>query len=312
MEDTVIPPLEIYTTNPDDIRRELIDRRNRDFGTPIPADSVTKLDDMDKMERLTSNTLLPISFLTKGAEVQRQVCKVFVPKKDGIATAFLVAPDILMTNNHVFDDHESIGGAHALFGYNAVGDERTGMYIDIIELIMTDVDLDFSLVRLKDPMPTYFQLPGAGQTKYALNQAANIIGHPLGRPKEISLRNNIISGIYTNSITYSSDTDRGSSGSPVLDNSWRVIALHSRAGDMKDGVWISNRGFRIDAIVTKIKKQFPRNSAVFKALFIPAEMAPDAPSPQEIVSKIPRDSIRSGITVYNATTTALRSGLVAN
>ncbi len=76
----------------------------------------------------------------------------------------------------------------------------------------------------------------------------------------VSLRSN--TEVDENVIEYTSDTEPGSSGSPVLDNQWGLIAFHSSA-DSK-GNWISNKGIRIDVIVPK--QLFNGNDSVLKQL----------------------------------------------
>lgn len=53
---------------------------------------------------------------------------------------------------------------------------------------------------------------------YASEEHLNIIQHPQGRRKEVALQKNTISNIYTNRIRYTTDTEPGSSGSSVFNN----------------------------------------------------------------------------------------------
>lgn len=90
----------------------------------------------------------------------------------------------------------------------------------------------------------------------ALQQHLNIIQHPKGRRKEVALQENRITNIYLNHMRYTTDTEPGSSGSPVFDNAWEIIALHHAAGKKEDGVWVSNQGVRIDKIVADLRNHF--------------------------------------------------------
>ena len=58
-------------------------------------------------------------------------------------------------------------------------------------------------------------------------------------------------------IFYIADTDKGSSGSPVFNQNWKVIAIHSRGQNEQDGgiqidelgtMAAANQGFNIEAI----------------------------------------------------------------
>jgi len=54
----------------------------------------------------------------------------------------------------------------------------------------------------------------------------NIIQHPRGWPKMISVRNNILQYRTDRTLLYETDTEPGSSGSPVFNDTWELVALH--------------------------------------------------------------------------------------
>lgn len=88
---------------------------------------------------------------------------------------------------------------------------------------------------------------------FAIDQHLNIIQHPRARRKEVALQQNQLERVYTNFVRYTTDTDMGSSGSPVFNNAWELVALHHAAGDYVDGTWINNEGVRIDKIITSLR-----------------------------------------------------------
>jgi hypothetical protein len=57
----------------------------------------------------------------------------------------------------------------------------------------------------------------------------NIVQHPRGEHKQVAFRNNLITAADATGVRYFTDTDEGSSGSPVSDDNWRVVALHRGA-----------------------------------------------------------------------------------
>jgi endonuclease G len=93
-------------------------------------------------------------------------------------------------------------------------------------------------------------------TNYAQGQRLNVIQHPRGRRKEVAVQDNTITTIHQNHIRYTTDTDPGSSGSPVLNNSWEFVVLHHAAGS-KDasGQWQDNQGVRIDKIAQDLRTE---------------------------------------------------------
>lgn len=99
----------------------------------------------------------------------------------------------------------------------------------------------------------WFRLP-SGAVTYAAGQFMNAIGRPSARPKEVALQENKVTTVFTNAIRYTTDTEPGSSGSPVLTNGWDPVALH-HAGGTQDpkGAWLDNEGIRLDSIVTHLR-----------------------------------------------------------
>lgn len=98
----------------------------------------------------------------------------------------------------------------------------------------------------------------AGPSADQPGQHLNIIQHPQGRRKEVALQRNNITNVYTNVIRYATDTEPGSSGSPVFNNQWDLLAIHHAAGewDSVNNVWKSNEGMRIDKVVADLRSHF--------------------------------------------------------
>lgn len=102
----------------------------------------------------------------------------------------------------------------------------------------------------------YIQLPRT--VAYAKGQFMNCVQHPAGRMKEIALQQNEVTHIFTDRVHYTTDTEPGSSGSPVFNNAWDLVILHHAAGDYDtaNNKWLDNEGMRIDSIVTHLRSQF--------------------------------------------------------
>ena len=235
--------------------------------------------------QIGDNDFLPVRFLEGGVIAARAVGRVasqFEALPDaGLGTGFMVSPTLFITNHHVIPDLRLVEHLELQFNYqyNLDGSaifEPVTYEFDGQSFFDTNEGLDFTVIRVK-PRAVTPTPPGASMSTstagaefgflqltdrydYSKGQYANVIQHPAGRPKEIALRNNVVDGIYANVIRYTTDTENGSSGSPVLNNSWKVIALHHAAGepDAQSGRSKNNEGIRIDAILKYMRSKYTR------------------------------------------------------
>jgi endonuclease G len=72
--------------------------------------------------------------------------------------------------------------------------------------------------------------------------------------KQIAFRDNQVRAVNGSTVQYLTDTDYGTSGSPVFDDYFNVIALHNqRVPDPNNPYrWYRNQGFRIEHILDDI------------------------------------------------------------
>jgi hypothetical protein len=85
-----------------------------------------------------------------------------------------------------------------------------------------------------------------------------IVQHPEGRPIRLALDTNAVKDVNANRtrVTYTTNTEKGSSGSPCFDQNWNLIALH-HSGDPNfepDHRPEFNEGIPIDSIVKALQK----------------------------------------------------------
>ncbi len=198
------------------------------------------------------NDLLPVSFLYKGADRSRAVCRISTATSWG--TGILIGNGYLMTNNHVLEDYDDADGSVAEFFYE---EDRETVTVKLRPdlLFITDQELDFSIVGcdmvgIDDVVPVRLLRNPATVTR---KEAVNIIQHPRGRMKEVALQNNEVTYVYDKVLHYETDTEPGSSGSGVFNNAWELVALH-HAGWYSDekNKTATNEGIRISAIVAHL------------------------------------------------------------
>jgi V8-like Glu-specific endopeptidase len=261
-------------------------------GDVIPLPDPEGSSGIEGLERIIDeNDLLPVWFLTRGAEIQAAVARVVLrkafrglPPGRGWATGFMVSPTLFMTNNHVIPNEAFMDKIRIQFNYQmgpTGDDEETEIYLPAADVFRTNPALDYTLIRLR-PLE---EGVGEGESDkagdrwgyielndspiYRKGQHFNIVQHPSGRQKEIALQDNEIDELRENVVRYKADTEPGSSGSPVFDNVWQLVALH-HAGGEKDasGKWLNNQGIRVDAIVKDLRDFFADKPEILDELGI--------------------------------------------
>lgn len=246
-------------------------------------------------ERLigSRNNLLHVNYLKKGIRVANTVCRLVgvdvFQNYSPIGTGFLVSPNLLMTNNHVIPDIEAARSIKAQFGYE-LGFDGSIQPFSVFELkpdtffVTSDKDnLDYTLVAVAPKSDIGVELNRygwnrlIGSTGKAVNgEPLTIIQHPNGQPKQIALRENMLVHRDDRFLIYQTDTNPGSSGSPVFNNQWEIVALHhsgvpktNQANQKltRDGTvwnpmmgeqkihWIANEGVRISAIMQDLRSR---------------------------------------------------------
>lgn len=190
---------------------------------------------------LDTNNLLPFSFLRTGDRLGRAVVKLH--RGDGAAgTGFLVAPGVILTNHHVLPNIQIARRttAHANYEANPPADSagRAAVVdLDPDGLFVTNKELDFSFCAVKGLEYLGFVPLERDSLSVVPSDSVNIIQHPRGRHKEVALQDNHVVKVDNLIIQYCCDTEPGSSGSPVFNNHWHLVALHhaSVVVDDKDG-----------------------------------------------------------------------------
>src|SRR5690606_36005169 len=227
-------------------------------------------------------------FLKLALVASRCVCRISVRGPSGgllgYGTGTLVGPGILLTNNHVLEHASDAALSEATFGFetgtSSSGEERIVRF-QPGRLFITDVALDFTFVAVA---PTDMHGRSIDDLGYiALNQEegkaingeyVNVVQHPNGGPKMFALRENRIIDVLANYLHYAADTAPGSSGAPVFNDQFEVVALHHSGVPARDSQnrvlnrsgqpwtsdqgeaqvqWKANEGVRVSVLVGRAK-----------------------------------------------------------
>lgn len=165
-------------------------------------------------------------FLKKGWEKSRSVG--LIP---GFGTAFLVNHSVVMTNWHVLRSAEWAEGQNVAFEVE-MGDDglpmtpiRYPLRPDL--LFYSNESLDFCVVAVDGrPGESRGFIDVRSHAEVKSDTRANIVQHPSGGLKQIAIRENGVKFFDNRIIQYWTDTEHGSSGSPVFDDNWVIIGLH--------------------------------------------------------------------------------------
>ncbi|WP_050527828.1 trypsin-like peptidase domain-containing protein [Pseudorhodobacter aquimaris] len=248
--------------------RELVDHRGRELlDIPLPpTDDESRRKEIEQdisqhFEKISGGAdFLPASFLYRGADAAASVCRINLP--GGSGTGFLIATrSFIMTNNHVIASKDEAREAIAEFRFEE-GGESLMVNLDPDRFFITSKELDFTIVGCNEPGLDYFEpIPLLrNPSTVTRGEQVNIVQHPRGRPKEVALHNNKVLRVKDRVVWYETDTEPGSSGSPVFNNTWDLVALH-HAGWIEGGV-TTNEGVRIAAIVSHlVARQHVESSA---------------------------------------------------
>jgi endonuclease G len=261
---------------------------------------------------LGTSDLVGINYLEIGLAAAHAVCRIQVRDEQGrvlgFGTGSMVSPNLMLTNHHVLESAVLARRSLADFNFeddqNFIPRETKTFPLDPARFFYTNADLDFSLVAVR-PQATdgtalssfgYLRLlPDSG--KALLKESVSIIQHPEGSTKQAALRENRVIGIKDQFIHYETDTQPGSSGSPVFNDQWDTVALHHAGVKKLDNqgrpltvdnnlwepsmgadklAWVANEGVRISSILASLKKR--RWSQAQKA-FIDELLAAAPPGP---------------------------------
>ena len=203
--------------------------------------------DKPELERIlaSSSTLLSVSFLQRGIEVSSGVLLV-VARRDHhrwLGTAFRVGPRHVLTNHHVVEDQQ-FGRAESIdlvphYQQAWGGDYRHYSDFEHIKALGKVVAeekaddpaaRDWALIELPQDLPKeIFTISLSTASVPQVDGRAYIIQHPAGQPKQVGLNRNLIKHVDEHIIKYLTDTEGGSSGSPIFDDQWRLIGIHHAA-----------------------------------------------------------------------------------
>ena len=203
-------------------------------------------------------------YAEKALRASDAVVHILVNKSDiGYAsgTGFMISDDLLVTNHHVISSRREALAAEFTFRYqlDINGIEITPVPVKSHSegIFYTNPELDFTIVQLYGNPGEKFGSLKLKEGPISLDQRVNIIQHPGGHPKKISIQNNFVAYVDNTIIQYYTSTMPGSSGSPVMNDEFQVIAIHHSGGMVEEPRtkrrFLRNEGTPITAILSDLR-----------------------------------------------------------
>ena len=236
--------------------------RAREAMAPKTLEALIGADDSD-----------PINFLGRGEVARRAVCRLTFGGQP-VGTGFLVAPGVLITNNHVVGSAADAREIIAEFDFELDSDDqpRVPVVRFVLEpdrlFVTSGVDaLDFTLVAVRDVsqsgnqrLSQYGWIPLDPRIdKILIGEPIILIQHPRGELKRVCLFAAELVDKLEKHLHYTTDTDHGSSGSCAFNRSWQLVALHHASTTAPDSSTyrgrpvIVNEGVRVSSIITALQ-----------------------------------------------------------
>ena len=210
--------------------------------------------------------LIDIGVLQVVLERSTGVCRIEFTQSDVRATGFLISPDLLLTNYHVFgktDEELKANSPKAIFKFGKVTvlgsekDEAKGktFYPDEqTPIVIFNQTLDYALVHVQrsiqtinsiSPIPIANDVPITGDELH-------LLGHPAGEAMKLAMSSEgIVYVSATKGIAqYTTPSQAGASGSPCFSDDWKAIVLHQ--SERSRGFGVVRQGILMTSILAEI------------------------------------------------------------
>jgi hypothetical protein len=205
----------------------------------VPARSgpTSAIEPVNMLERVIGkNDLMSITFLEMAVAAARTVARIRIRNGQqtiGYGTGSLVGPRLLITNHHVLGSEGVARPSLAEFNYQDGIPTAVAFELDPDNFFVTDPTLDYTIVAVRERGTSQAVITSFGfnrlieqEGKVLMGEPVNIVQHPNGELKQVALRENHVTDILPQFLHYHTDTAPGSSGSPVFNDQWELVALH--------------------------------------------------------------------------------------
>ncbi len=226
---------------------------------------ILETDNYVKYERIWNDTKYePLEFLLNAIKRARGVARIGPNKHtaERSGTGFLFDGELIgdnfknqnlfLTNAHVCSSKWSKAASpeECWILFLGMGSQDPPV-VKVIRELWTSLpdDLDATLLEIDTP-PSGIELPKLADPPPLPKERVNILGYPKGLGLQVSMQDNTVVDITKQYIHYKTPTDEGSSGSPVFNQDWELVALHHASVEKIE----ANEGILMPKIIKEIQR----------------------------------------------------------
>ena len=204
-----------------------------------------------------------VGFLKRAIAQSASVCRIEIPSRNTQGTGVLIAPQLVLTNYHVFQSDEGdrplVNPEDVWLYFGCVTDEdgtetkEKPLQLDrdnpIVGSSSTD-RLDYVLLKVDNIIRHHDLIKPAKlglQTSLSPRMGIHLLHHPAGDSMKLSISLDGITHVdrHTGRVQYINKAVGGSSGSPCFDENWQLVALHHAErsksfGSIREGILFSS------------------------------------------------------------------------
>lgn len=267
------------------------------------AQEPVSLSGLEALVRTGAGHVSMTEFVQRLLRIERTVCRVELETAEGtmIGTGFLVGPDLVLSNYHVFrpliERPDTVQRRQCRFDFKADGEGRvvalaqndpvlTASPMSDLEA-STDLNIDwpdnafdYALIRLAEPVgdqpygpnptgaplaaiPREVALPRRGWIPVEVSTVnlekdrsfLFVAQHPEGRPLKFNVGLFLGRDPRNRRIRYSTNTDKGSSGSPCFNEELQWIGLHNYGDPRHWAPPAYNQGIALAPILADLRSK---------------------------------------------------------
>lgn len=198
----------------------------------------------------------PDSWFLEAGKIGVSVGQLVTDDGSAVGVCFMVGEGIALTVKHVI---ASIGTRQYVARFQDPGTSTFFSFKIAGDPFLLD-DIDIAVVRLAKaenrswPPPVPLPRLNAGVRQFNFRNA-QIIHFPLNQGRRTNFRGRFLDPPLQGGYRYSNETGPGTSGAPVFDFEWNLVAIHWGSERRTDGQAPTyNMGFKIDLVLAAVKR----------------------------------------------------------